>query len=86
LELEGVQGVGAVSAIACDTDGIDGSESNAGAWCDHTTLSKARAAGVNPREAQDYNDAWGVFNAAGTLVTTGPTRTNVNDLRVVLVD
>ncbi len=83
LELEGIKGV---SAIACDTDGIDGSETNAGAWCDHTTLAKARAQGVNPREAQDCNDAWGVFHAAGTLVTTGPTRTNVNDLRVVLID
>lgn len=83
LELEGVN---SVSAIACDTDGIDGSESNAGAWMNADTLAQARAKGVNPRASLDANDAYGVFEAAGTLITTGPTRTNVNDLRVVLMD
>jgi glycerate 2-kinase len=82
LELEGVK---EVSALTCDTDGIDGSEPNAGAWCDASTLAKVRAQGVNPRDALDNNDAWSVFNASNTLIVTGPTRTNVNDLRVILI-
>jgi glycerate 2-kinase len=75
----------AVSALAGDTDGIDGSEDNAGAIITPGTLGRARAAGVDPVSALAANDAYGVFAALGDLVVTGPTRTNVNDFRAVLV-
>lgn len=82
LELEGQEGV---HALACDTDGIDGSEDNAGATLHPDSLARARAQGVDPAAALRSNDAWGFFHAVGDLVVTGPTRTNVNDYRVILV-
>ena len=82
VELEGVPGI---YAFAADTDGIDGSEDNAGAWLAPDTVSRAAAAGVRARAALDTHDAYGFFAAAGSLVVTGPTRTNVNDYRVILV-
>jgi hydroxypyruvate reductase len=81
-ELAGLPGV---HALACDTDGIDGSESNAGAWWGPTASQRAAQTGRTPAAALDAHDAWGFFEAAGTLITTGPTRTNVNDYRVLLV-
>ncbi len=72
-------------ALACDTDGIDGSENNAGAILAPDTLARARERGVNAQAKLDANDAWGFFNAVSDLVVTGPTRTNVNDYRVVLI-
>jgi hydroxypyruvate reductase len=81
IELDGL----GVSAIACDTDGIDGSENNAGAWLSSDSLQRARTAGLNPRTLLDANDAYGYFSALGDLVVTGPTRTNVNDYRAILV-
>jgi hydroxypyruvate reductase len=72
-------------AIACDTDGIDGSEDNAGAVLSDDALERARAAGVNARRLLDHNDGYGIFHALGDLVVTGPTRTNVNDYRAILV-
>jgi glycerate 2-kinase len=72
-------------ALACDTDGIDGSEDNAGAWWDSAGLKRAAAGGLTPGRWLDANDAWGYFNALDTLVVTGPTLTNVNDYRVILV-
>ncbi|HSN20037.1 MAG TPA: glycerate kinase [Usitatibacter sp.] len=72
-------------ALACDTDGIDGSEDNAGAIAAPDTLSRARAAGLRPKAMLADNDAYGFFSALGDLVVTGPTRTNVNDFRVILV-
>lgn len=81
-ELEGTPDV---FALAADTDGIDGSESNAGAWLAPDSVALARARGFSPQTCLDAHDAWGFFEAAGTLVTTGPTRTNVNDYRVVLL-
>lgn len=74
-----------VSAIACDTDGIDGTEDNAGAVVTPDTLARARAAGVDPVGLLSANDAYGFFAALGDLIVTGPTRTNVNDLRAILV-
>lgn len=74
-----------VHALACDTDGIDGSESNAGAWWRSDQLATAQQGGLFARAALDANDAWGYFDALGTLIQTGPTLTNVNDYRVVLV-
>jgi glycerate 2-kinase len=74
-----------IAAIACDTDGIDGSEDNAGALADGTTVERARAAGMDVRERLAGNDAYTVFEALGDLVVTGPTLTNVNDFRAVLI-
>ncbi|MCE2988969.1 MAG: glycerate kinase [Burkholderiales bacterium] len=82
IELEGVEHV---SAIACDTDGIDGSEQNAGAVLMHDSLARARAAGLNAKSLLMANDAFGFFSGLGDTVTTGPTRTNVNDYRAILV-
>ena len=72
-------------ALACDTDGIDGSEDNAGAILTPDALARAQAAGVNPKGLLANNDGYGFFEALGDLVVTGPTRTNVNDFRIILV-
>lgn len=74
-----------VFALAADTDGIDGSESNAGAVLLDDTFARARVLGINPRSCLDNHDAFGFFEAVGGLVHTGPTLTNVNDFRVVLI-
>ena len=75
---------GHVHALAADTDGIDGTEDNAGVFVDRWLFAnqERRAA----REALGANDAWSVFSAADALLVTGPTRTNVNDLRIVLIE
>ncbi len=78
-------GLDRIAAIACDTDGIDGSEQNAGALCFPDTLQRARAAGFDPARLLQSNDAYTAFHAAGDLVETGPTLTNVNDFRAVLI-
>ncbi|MFO1067441.1 MAG: glycerate kinase [Geminicoccaceae bacterium] len=83
LQLNGLPGVW---AIAGDTDGIDGSEDNAGAIVTPDTLERARAAGMKAVDCLAANDAWGFFAAAGDLVVTGPTLTNVNDFRAVLIE
>jgi hydroxypyruvate reductase len=75
-----------ISALACDTDGIDGSEDNAGAWWDSERQQQAKAQGIEPGHYLDENDAWGYFQALGTLISTGPTLTNVNDYRVILIE
>ena len=75
-----------VHAIACDTDGIDGSEDDAGAIVTPDTLARARAGGLDPRDHLDRHDSYTLFAALGDLVTTGPTRTNVNDFRAILVE
>jgi hydroxypyruvate reductase len=80
-----LHGAPGIWAIAGDTDGIDGSEPNAGAIVTPDTLVRARAAGIDPHRALAGNDAWSIFAATGDLVTTGPTLTNVNDFRAVLV-
>jgi len=74
-----------ISAIACDTDGIDGTENNAGAFIDTGTLERARDEGADPDAALENNDAYTFFERVGDLITTGPTRTNVNDFRVILI-
>jgi hydroxypyruvate reductase len=74
-----------VWAIAADTDGIDGIEDNAGACVSPNTLARAEAAGVKAADCLDRNDAYGFFDAVGDLVVTGPTHTNVNDFRAMLV-
>jgi len=82
LALEGVPGV---HAIAADTDGIDGSEDNAGALLAPDTLARATAKGIDAQRMLDANDSYGFFAALGDLVVTGPTRTNVNDYRAILL-
>jgi hydroxypyruvate reductase len=82
LALDGLSGV---HALACDTDGIDGSEDNAGALCGPDTLARAAAAGLDARALLANNDAYGFFEALDDLVVTGPTLTNVNDFRAILV-
>ncbi|MDP6603340.1 MAG: glycerate kinase [Rhodospirillales bacterium] len=75
-----------VHAIACDTDGIDGTEPNAGCVIDPETLARARCLGVDAQAHLDDNDAFGFFAALDDLVVTGPTRTNVNDFRAIVVE
>jgi hydroxypyruvate reductase len=74
-----------IAALACDTDGIDGSEDNAGAILESDSLERMRGAGVDPQALLANNDAYSAFAAIGDLVVTGPTRTNVNDFRALLV-
>ena len=82
IALDGLPGV---SAIACDTDGIDGSEDNAGCVIGPDTLSRARALGLDAEAYLADNDAYSFFAALGDLVMSGPTLTNVNDFRAILV-
>ena len=74
-----------IYALSCDTDGIDGSEDNAGAIVTPDTLVRAKAAGLDAVQYLTANDAYGFFKPLGDLVITGPTCTNVNDFRAVLV-
>jgi len=74
-----------IHAIAADTDGIDGSEDNAGAVMAPDSLARARAKGLDARALLAANDSYGFFSALGDLVVTGPTRTNVNDYRAILL-
>ncbi len=74
-----------LAALAADTDGIDGSEDNAGAFADGQSVARLRAAGHDPAALLADNDAYGAFAALGDLFTPGPTGTNVNDFRAILV-
>jgi len=75
-----------IYAIACDTDGIDGSEDNAGALLMPDSLARARAKGLDGKAMLADNDGYGFFSGIGDLVVTGPTLTNVNDFRAILVE
>jgi len=81
----GLQGQPGVYALAADTDGIDGVEDNAGACVAPDTLARALAAGMKLDQFLDRNDAYGYFNPLGDLVVSGPTYTNVNDFRAILI-
>jgi hydroxypyruvate reductase len=83
LALDGLAGV---HALAADTDGIDGSEDNAGAFIAPDSLARARAAGLDAAAHLARNDSWTLFHTLGDLLVTGPTRTNVNDFRAILVN
>jgi len=74
-----------ITALAADTDGIDGSETNAGAFADGTTARRLRTAGLDGRKLLDGNDSFSGFSAIGDVFETGPTGTNVNDFRAILV-
>ena len=82
IELDGLAGV---QALACDTDGIDGSEENAGAYLATDALYRANLGELDARKHLANNDAFGFFAALDDLIVTGPTRTNVNDYRVILI-
>ncbi len=73
------------AALAADTDGIDGSEDNAGAFADGGSMARLRGMGCDPAALLAANDAWGAFDALGDLFVTGPTGTNVNDFRAILI-
>lgn len=81
-----LKGMAGVHAIACDTDGIDGTENNAGALLGPDSLARAALAGVDAGTLLRDNDGYRFFDTLGDLVVTGPTRTNVNDFRAILVD
>ncbi|MBX5102594.1 glycerate kinase [Rhizobium lentis] len=80
-----IDGQDGIHVLAADTDGIDGSEDNAGAFADGGTVKRLRAAGLDPRRLLDGNDSYSAFEAAGDLFETGPTGTNVNDFRAILI-
>jgi hydroxypyruvate reductase len=82
---QALQGQPGVWALAADTDGIDGVEDNAGAFVAPDTLAQAQARGMKIANYLDRNDAYGYFEPLGGLVMTGPTHTNVNDFRALLV-
>ncbi len=82
VALDGVDGI---SALACDTDGIDGTEDNAGAIVYPDSLARAAAHGISAHNALAENNGYGFFAALDDLVVTGPTLTNVNDFRAILV-
>ncbi|MDA0654387.1 MAG: glycerate kinase, partial [Proteobacteria bacterium] len=81
-----LNGAAGIHALAGDTDGIDGSEDNAGARIGPDTLARAAAAGADPDAALAANDSYGIFAALGDLLVTGPTHTNVNDFRAILIE
>ncbi|RWB23097.1 MAG: glycerate kinase [Mesorhizobium sp.] len=81
----GIDGINGIHALAADTDGIDGSENNAGAFADGSTVARMRVAGVDAKAMLAGNNAWTAFNAVDDLFVPGPTGTNVNDLRAILV-
>ena len=82
LDIVGVDGI---FALAADTDGIDGSEDNAGAFADGGSAARIRKAADDPRSFLARHDAWSAFSAAGDLFVPGPTGTNVNDIRAILI-
>lgn len=83
---ESLKGLPGVYALAGDTDGIDGSEDNAGALMTPDSHARAQALGLSARTALDDNDGYGYFAALDDLIVTGPTRTNVNDFRAILIE
>ena len=83
VSLDGHPGV---HAIACDTDGIDGSEDNAGAIIGPDTLARGAAKGLDAKVFLAGNDAYSYFQGIGDLVMSGPTLTNVNDFRAIIIE
>lgn len=82
IALDGIEGV---TALAADSDGIDGSEDNAGAFVDGSSVRRMREAGIDPQAALANNDSYRAFAAISDLLLTGPTGTNVNDFRAIIV-
>ena len=82
----GLEGADGVYAISCDTDGADGLVDNAGAMITPTTLRRAETLGLDLDEMLSNNDAYSFFAALDDLVISGPTHTNVNDFRAILIE
>jgi hydroxypyruvate reductase len=80
-----LEGLPDTYALAADTDGIDGTEDNAGAILLPDSLSRAQGLGLNAKKMLADNDGYSFFSALGDLIVTGPTRTNVNDYRAILL-
>ncbi|MBA6295703.1 glycerate kinase [Colwellia sp. MB02u-9] len=83
IALNGAKGI---CALACDTDGIDGSEDIAGAYIDETTLARAQEKALQPEQFLASNDSYNFFKPLNDLIITGPTHTNVNDFRAIMID
>ena len=83
LRLDGAVGI---EAVACDSDGIDGSMDNAGGYVDSTSLARAEQNGLSVADLLRENRSYDLFESLNDLIVTGPTRTNVNDIRIILVD
>jgi hydroxypyruvate reductase len=81
----GIDGLEGISALAADTDGIDGSQDNAGAFADASTVARLAERGGDAADSLSRNDSWSAFDALGDLFVPGPTGTNVNDFRAILV-
>ncbi len=81
----GVSGLENIVLLGADTDGRDGSEDNAGAFADGSSVARMAGVGVDAQACLDRHDAWSAFDAVGDLLVTGPTGTNVNDFRALLV-
>jgi glycerate 2-kinase len=81
-----LEGHGRIHALAGDTDGVDGQEEIAGAYLSPDSLERAQALGLKPKNMLDNNDAHGFFSALHDSVITGPTLTNVNDFRAILIE
>jgi hydroxypyruvate reductase len=84
--LDAAKGLTQLSALAADTDGIDGSENNAGAYFDTDVLARAARIGLDSQHYLSTHDSYGYFAQAEGLVMTGPTLTNVNDFRILLMN
>ncbi len=81
-----LDGAAGIHALACDTDGIDGTEDNAGAILGPGSLARARGLGLDARARLADNDGYSFFSRLDDLIVTGPTRTNVNDFRAILIE
>ncbi|KES12360.1 putative glycerate kinase, partial [Snodgrassella alvi SCGC AB-598-O11] len=80
-----LNGANNIYALAADTDGIDGSEDNAGAWITPDTLLRAEQAGISAQDMLNNHNAYNFFSTTGQLLITKPTLTNINDFRAILV-
>ncbi len=80
-----IEGESSITALAADTDGRDGSEDNAGAFCDGNSCSRLKQQGLDPATFLVRHDAWTAFDILDDLLVTGPTGTNVNDFRAILI-
>jgi hydroxypyruvate reductase len=81
-----LEGHARIHALAGDTDGVDGQEEIAGAYLSPDSLERARALGLKPKDMLDDNDAHRFFSALDDSIITGPTLTNVNDFRAILIE
>jgi len=86
LALEPIPATARVHALSAGSDGLDGRAGAAGAWLGPDSLAQARALGLKPLECLDDNDSGSLFQHIGSLIHTGPTHTNINDFRAILIE